>query len=167
MEKNIKNNQEKEEYVLIDILKFIFAIMIVGIHTQTMNDSNSNVQWYILHIIYRAAVPFFFLSSGFLFGKKYLKNKENLKLNTTRQIKRLLIPFLFWMLVSLPYIIITTTGQNVIVIMLKILRKAIFYPWGALWFILALILAIAIEYFFLKKKKLRIALIISSYLYII
>ena len=128
MEKNIKNNQEKEEYVLIDLLKFIFAIMIVGIHTQTMNDSNSNVQWYILHIIYRAAVPFFFLSSGFLFGKKYLKNKENLKLNTTRQIKRLLIPFLFWMLVSLPYIIITTTGQNVIVIILKILRKAIFYP---------------------------------------
>lgn len=160
-------NLEKNKYEMIDILKFIFAIFVVGIHTHIMSNPENTYQWYILHIFFRMAVPFFFISSGFLFGKKYIKNKENLKEISKMQIKRLLIPFIFWMLVSLPYVIITTTGNNIFEIILKILKDVIFYPWDALWFILALIVAIGLEYFFLKKKKIKLALSIGIILYCI
>lgn len=169
MEKEEKTQEStrKDNYVLIDILKFICAIFVVGIHSHIMSDVDNDVQWYIMHMFFRIAVPFFFIASGFLFGKKVLKNKKGLKDITTKQIKRLIIPFIFWLLVSLPYVIMTTTGDNVIVVILKIVRKAIFYPWGALWFILALIVAIIMEYYFLKNGKLKNAIFLSIILYII
>ena len=156
---------KKENYILIDILKFFCAIFVVGIHAGIMNNKDNTVEWYILHMILRIAVPFFFIASGFLFGKKYLKDRSKLKENSVKQIKRLLIPFIFWMLVSLPYKLITTTGENVFFIVLKIIRNALFYPWGALWFLLALIVAIIIEYWVLKRKRLNVALIIGFILY--
>lgn len=158
---------EKDKYELIDILKFIFEIFVVGIHTGIMTDSNDTFEWYILHIFFRMAVPFFFIASGFLYGKSFIKNKQNLRKITKNQIKRLLIPFIFWMLVSLPYIIMTTKGDSTLDATIEIVKKFIFYPWGALWFILALIVAILIEYWVLKKGKIKIAICIGVILYII
>ena len=165
-----KNNNmvvfnQKSNYILIDILKFICAIFVVGIHAEIMNDKNDTMQWYILHMIFRIAVPFFFIASGFLYGKKVLNNKNNLKEITLKQIKRLIIPFVFWLLISLPYQIIITTGENIFIILLKVIRSAIFYPWGALWFMLALVVAIMIEYWVIKQGKLKWAMIISFVLY--
>lgn len=160
-------NLEKNKYEMIDILKFIFAIFVVGIHTHIMSNSKDTCQWYILHVFFRLAVPFFFIASGFLFGKKYMKNKANIKEISKTQIKRLLIPFMFWMLVSLPYVIVTTNGNNIFEVILEILKNVIFYPWGALWFILALIVAIGLEYSFLKKEKVKLAVCIGLVLYCI
>ena len=132
-----------------------------------MTNFNSTFQWYILHIFFRMAVPFFFTASGFLFGKKYINNRKNLKEVSRKQIKRLLIPFVFWMLVGLPYIIYTLQDNDGITIVLEIVKKAIFYPWGALWYILALIVAIFIEYWVLKRGKLSIAILVGVFLYFI
>lgn len=152
--KNIRLNiQDKQQYELTDIIKFICAIFVIGIHTNIMSNSQNTFEWYVLHILFRISVPFFFMSSGFLFGKKYFTNKEKLKEICLKQEKRLLIPFIFWMLISLPYKIITTEGENIFAIVLNIVKQVIFYPWGALWFILALMISIGIEYIFLKKGK--------------
>lgn len=167
MEQINDSKPKNENYNLIDIFKFFCAIFVVGIHAGIVNDSNSSIQWYVLHILFRIAVPFFFISSGFLFGRKFKNNKENLKEIAKNQVKRLSIPFIFWMIVSLPYNIITTEGSNILIIILKLIRKIIFYPWGALWFVLAVMVAIGIEYFFLKKDKLNLALILSAILFII
>lgn len=157
---------KKANYVWIDIIKFICAIFIVGIHTVLLDNQNDTIQWYIMHVLFRFAVPFFFVCSGFLFGKKHLENPADLKKISTKQIKRLLIPFIFWMLVSLPYEIITVKGSSTFIIAIKIIKNVIFYPWGALWFLLAVIVAIIIEYFFLKKNKLNWAMILSAFLFI-
>lgn len=69
------------------------------------------------------------------------------------------------MLVSLPYVIITTKGSSIFEIILKILKDVVFYPWGALWFILALMVAIVLEYAFFKNKRLKLALFIGIFLY--
>lgn len=167
MEQNLSIKPKEEKYQLIDILKFICAIFVVGIHSEIVKDPNNDFQWYVLHIIFRIAVPFFFLCSGFLFGKKYKENKEKLKEICKKQIKRLFIPFIFWMLISLPYIVLTTKGNSIISITKEIIKKIIFYPWGALWFVLAVIVAIGILYFFLRKDKLNLALILSGFLFII
>ncbi len=158
---------KKANYVWIDIIKLICAVFIVGIHTEVLNNKEDTIQWYMMHLLFKLAVPFFFVCSGFLFGKKYLENPADLKKISKKQIKRLLIPFIFWMLVSLPYEIITTVKEEkVFIIVIEIIKKAIFYPWGALWFLLAVIVAIIIEYFFLKKNKLNWAMVLSIFLFV-
>lgn len=67
-----RNNMNMQEYQVINVLKFICAIFVVGIHTNIMSNSSNAVQWYVLHVFFRIAVPFFFICSGFLFGKKIL-----------------------------------------------------------------------------------------------
>ena len=167
MEQHLTTVVKKEKYELIDILKFLCAIFVVGIHSDIVKDSNNDVKWYVLHIIFRIAVPFFFVCSGFFFGKKYKNNKEDIKEITIKQIKRLIIPFVFWLLISLPYNIIIMRKKSILSIVTGLVKKKFFYPWGALWFVLALIVAIIMEYFFLKKNKLNIAIILSCFLYII
>ena len=163
----IISNKNKENYELIDVMKFICAIMVVVIHSGVSNDTNSTVQWYILQIALRLAVPFFFIASGFLFGKKYLKNKANLKQISKKQIKRLLIPYIFWSIVNIPFIMHSLQFDgNVCVYILRIIRLLIFNGYH-LWFVLALIVAIFIEYIFLKKNKIKIAIILSIMLYCI
>ena len=157
--------KKKDNYELVDLLKFIFAIFIVGIHTSIMNNFESNAQWYILHLFFRMAVPFFFIASGFFYGKKCKNGK--IKDNAIKQVKRLIVPFVFWLLVSLPYVIISMHGENVRLIIIKVIRQLIFYPWGALWFLSASMVAIVLSSFFIKKNKLLLAIIISIALYVI
>ncbi len=162
--KEIFNKNDKFE--LIDVMKFICAIFIVGIHSGIVSNENSSIQWYIENIIFRIAVPFFFIASGFLFGKKYLKDKNRLKENSIKQVKRLLIPFIFWSLILLPYVIITEIkfDGNIVLFALKILRLNLFNGYH-IWFVLALIVAICIDYIFLKKNKMKLAIFFSIILY--
>lgn len=159
--------KEIEKYDFIDLLKFIAAIFVIAIHSKIAGNDDSNLSWYILHVVFRIAVPFFFIVSGFLFGKKHLRNKEKLKENSIKQIKRLAIPFIFWGIVIIPYIVSQISfEQNVLKNIYNILRYLLFNACH-LWFVLALIVAICIEYFFLKKGKLKIAVILSVILYLI
>lgn len=163
-----KSINNKDKYELIDIMKFICAIFVVGIHAGIMSDKDSVFEWQFLNVVFRLAVPFFFIASGFLFGKKYLKNKNKLKENSINQIKRLIIPFIFWSLVLLPWVItqeIRFTG-NILLFIYRILRLNLFNGYH-IWFVLALAVAICMEYIFLKKNKVKYAIILSIILYMI
>lgn len=162
-EVNLKN---KTTYELIDIIKFVFAIFVVGIHTNIMNNSENDIQWYILHILFRMAVPFFFVCSGFFFGRK-IKEDEDIRKYSKKQIKRLMIPYVFWLLIELPYIFINTYDGNIEATIANIIKKLIFYPWGALWFVLATIIAIILSNYFIRKNNFKYAIILSIILYII
>lgn len=61
----VGNLMNIKEYNLIDLLKFLFAICVVGIHTNIAGNSKSTFQWYILNCVFRLAVPFFFCLFGF------------------------------------------------------------------------------------------------------
>ena len=163
-EKEKANNKEK--YELIDIMKFICAIFVIAMHSGIVKYEDGTTQWYIINILFRIAVPFFFIVSGFLFGKKYLINKEKLKENSIKQIKRLIIPYIFWAIVITPYIIHAnlTFNGNIIIFILRVFRLILFNGYH-LWFVLALIVAICIEYIFLKKNKMKLAIFFSIILY--
>lgn len=59
----------KVEYDIVDYFKFFFAICIVGIHANIFADS------LVYPLVFRIAVPYFFVSSGFFFGKKLWNEK--------------------------------------------------------------------------------------------
>ena len=58
-------------------------------------------------------------------------------------------------------------GDNFKIIILKIIRGLIFYPWGSMWYIHALILAVLLIIPFYKKKKLTYAIPLGIVLYML
>lgn len=156
----------KKSLAVIDILKLFFAIGVLAIHAKVF-DSNDTFTWTLLHAVFRLAVPFFFVASGYFFYLSYKKN-SNLKETTKKYIKRLMIPLIFWLTLNLPVVIYNylQTGDSVSKIIKKLMRDLIFYPWGAMWYVLALIIAIIIISPFFKKNKLKLIVLIGFFLYL-
>ncbi|MBQ9023724.1 MAG: acyltransferase [Bacilli bacterium] len=158
---------KKKYFSYIDLFKFIFSICIVALHTEIFYNHINNFSWYIIHGIFRLAVPFFFVISGFFYCNKCLKDEIHVKNITKKYIRRLLSPFIFWLLLGLVISEFRITYQkNIIYTIMLLIKKVLFYPWGALWYISALIVSIAILSFFYKRKKYIEPLIIGSMLYV-
>ena len=150
-----------KNYTLIDYAKLFFAVCIVVIHTDVFLSTRLS-SWMILHGISRLAVPFFFITSGFFFGKKLLKSK-NIKQDLVKYCKRLFVPFCFWLILDYYhlYSIVNGTGN----LFLKTIQYLIFCPSGARSYVLALLVSVPIVTFFYKKDKLKLLWFISIFLY--
>lgn len=58
------------QYHSIDLAKFIMAIAVIAIHTNPLINYNNIGINYIYNNLVSMAVPFFFISSGYLLSKK-------------------------------------------------------------------------------------------------
>lgn len=81
---------------LLDIVKFLACLFVVAIHKNPFGVCGEEVAWFAICVC-RWAVPFFFVSSSYLFWKKGKKYSD--------YAKRLLILLVFWMLIYSFYII--------------------------------------------------------------
>ena len=77
----------RKQYPAIDIAKFIFCLCIVAIHTGLTLCIPDPVGYVINKAICRVAVPFFFITSGFLFQKNLpvADNNKELLLHCIRK----------------------------------------------------------------------------------
>ena len=74
---------DKKEYYGIDIVKFAMAIQVVAIHTLPLVNCNNETILNVYSEFRGLAVPFFFLSCGFLLSKRMsqqMDSPENVKL---------------------------------------------------------------------------------------
>ena len=71
----------KKEYYLIDIVKLFFAFCIVGIHTDLLSVFPEKVSFWIMQLIFRLGVPFFFVVSGAFLGCKLEKNNYDYEMS--------------------------------------------------------------------------------------
>ena len=158
---------QKTEDRFVDVLKFLFAICIVCLHCDVLPDG-SYVCWFISKFVFRTAVPFFFLCSGYYFSKsgRTIGFPKALK----KYVVRLGIPFLVYSGIYCTYYFAKMiAGHHGFVETVKyILHHLVFYPLGALWFLSASIVAAAL--FVLLKQLLRcnkfVILIIGVVLYL-
>ena len=158
-------NQAVEQFPVVDILKFIFAILIMCLHGNIFGGSTFGV--FFERIVVRLAVPFFFVSSGFFYGRK-VYTKKNPDVITKRYILRLAEKLLIFEPVSILIIFVQDRVLNhlpVSVIIRESIRHIFFYPRGALWYIQAVIVAILILLPFIKKSKEGLALFLGLILY--
>lgn len=162
-----KEEKTHKELQYIDIAKVLFAVGIVAIHSDVLAGTNI-VDWTIMHAILRLAVPFFFCASGYFFYRS-LKKTDDVRTATKKYLKRLLIPFCFWLLVNLPIIIIkyVQQGNSFTEILSEIGKGLAFYPWGAMWYIAALMVSILLVIPFYKKNRLKTAVIVGGALYLV
>lgn len=89
----------KQEYINIDIFKYLFALLILSLHLSPFVQVNATLNYMFNQIFTRIGVPFFFIASGF-----FLETKINNYNNITKYIKRLMILYIFYTLIYLPQI---------------------------------------------------------------
>ena len=163
-------NTEKSTLGNIDIAKFFFAVCIIALHTGVHNVFSGDMNFYIEKIFFRTAVPFFFVASGFFFGKKIYSNnsyKHEINNSLKKYCLRLFKPLVFFSLVNIAFQLVyyIYSKININTVLLKIGQSIVFYPLGALWYVQACIVGVVLLYPFLKKKKIKTALFIGVLLY--
>ncbi len=152
-------------YKGVDVGKFFFSICVVSIHSVVCRMLPDQISYYFEKGLLRLAVPFFFVASGYLFMDTLRKQQLSLKEKLFKQIHRLIKPFIVFGLVN--------TFLNVGILLyseaphpwLTIIQHFFFYPYGALWYVLATIVGLFLLYPFIKYNKMELALGIGVGLY--
>lgn len=161
-----------KNYDMVDLCKFIACICIVCIHTAAFSDFVSGGgYYYISSCIFRIAVPFFFVTSGFFYGKKLIHGTaEERKKLLFRYIKRLGIPLIFWEVINIAIEILKQLfikKLSVGVVVRNVAQSIVFYPYGALWYVQALLIAVIIITYAYERGWLKKCLLISVGLYLV
>ncbi len=87
---------QKNTSLLISVLRIILLLLIIAIHSP--HNNSVITEWFVAFVA-RAAVPLFFMISGFLFAGSKTPFAENVK----KRLYTLLIPFFLWMFVGLVF----------------------------------------------------------------
>lgn len=152
--------KKTENYCIIDLLKLIMSFAVIAIHTEPMHNINNKNITEIFMILLEYAVPFFFLSSGYLIGKRMeypLKSPKNIEI-IKKQIKKIIKMYIIWTLIYSPltihqYIIDGTPFFGAFSLYIKriILVGEQHNAWH-LWYLLSTIYALIIILFFTKRN---------------
>ena len=156
-------------YSTIDVSKYFFCLCIIALHTNLLSFLPT-FQYYIIEKnLFRLAVPFFFISSGYFLASKWYKYDGGFYV-IKRYCKRLMLPLLVFSLVYISQYAVYSffyNGKSMMHIALALARNIIFYPMGALWFVQACIVGSLLLYPFLKKNRLSLAIACGFILYAI
>lgn len=145
----------------MDHLRLIFAFLILAIHTYPLDSINSNLDYLFTRVIFRIAVPFFLMITGFYILPKALKDIATLKKYTLKILKLYGLSILIYLPINIynGYF----KGQSLLNILKDILLNGTFYH---LWYFPALILGLWLTYYLVKVLKDK-SLIVLIGLYII
>ncbi len=159
---------EKKKYAAIDIMKYVSALLVVCIHTYPFYEVSETFNTYWIQTVCRMAVPFFFVTSGFFFFRKWSSDWQETKTNLIHYEKRLLKIYLIWTVIYLPYTIWDYAHANfqlyhIFAYLRDVLLNGSYYH---LWFLPALMLATAIVTYLYHRRGLKSVLRISIILYI-
>lgn len=144
----------------IDLLKFIFSIFIIGIHAQIFKNTLPVAYYTITMGLFRIAVPFFFVVSGYYFYKR-IQDDKPVQLYFLKYIKIFVIFELIEMVIFLPFYL--QYSKNIFFYIWKILSTGL---GGAYWYITSLLLSLLVLIPFWKKKKIVPCLIVGLSLYL-
>lgn len=126
----------------IDLLKFVLAVLVVGVHTLSSVD-------FIGRPILRLGVPIFFIISSYLFFLKQesCASAQKRKQGLIKYVKRILKLYLFWFVVLFPITVyynkwhINPSLDTMVIIVQNFFFNQTFL--GS-WYLMALILGIAL-----------------------
>lgn len=164
---------EKKSYAVLDVMKFVSALLVIAIHCAPFIQINEDVNFIFVQVFARLAVPFFFITSGFLFFRKIDARKGWKDPSNVKQLKhywlRILRVYAVWSVLYLPLLAYSWyQGGFDASTLVRLLRDFLFNgTYYHLWFLPALLLAIPFVYVLYTTCKKRTMLIVTLLLYII
>ena len=166
-------------YPVLDLVRFIAAMLIVFIHVFPEGSNASSVGFdtsvpmllteSFVYALLRGGVPLFFLISAFLLFRRIEADKEHKWKHVGAFCLRLLFLYLFWYVVALPLTVRDIVGFVSANDTYGLVRYIVITLWkGAprgFWFLVALALGILISAKTEGKKSLIALLVVSGILY--
>ena len=172
-----------KSYSNIDLAKFVFSFFVVAIHTNPLFNCQNAAVKNTFGIIFNIAVPFFFISSGYLLYEKTLfiksKNEDDDETNITISVVKnhalkTLKLYIIWTIVYLPitiwnYVECKMSLTNAVIDFLRgLFLTGEHYNSWVLWYLLSSIYAlIFIMILFRIKVKLRSIVLLGFSLFLI
>ena len=140
------------QYRFLDVIKYIMALFVVGIHCLQFNVQAVPL-W--VYFFLRWAVPIFFITSGYLLERKtQTKSIDKANIIYEQLLRKSVNRYLIWTVIYLPItlFIFWTNDYNWVIDLLFFIRNFIFvgeqpFSWP-LWYLLALIVAVFIIKYF-------------------
>lgn len=150
------NGIEKEtNYKLIDLLKFICAFLVVGIHTRPLQAVNGVLDKIYNYDIANYAVPFFYACTGYFL---IVKAKGDISTRLRQNIRKILRLYLLWSVIYLPLTIYGWfyEGNFSLIYVIQCIRNYLFvgenfYSWH-LWYLNGLVFALLLIWFLSRRN---------------
>lgn len=162
--------KSRNQYGALDLAKFIAAIFIIILHTNPFSSYSSVLNYGFRSIVTVMAVPFFFLTSGFLFCTKLNKLEESEKSNYFKQyFKRLGLIYLLWSAFYFIFVAIDWAKNGVVLMDVLQYIKRFFFEgsYQTIWFLPALMTAVTVVYLLRKKLSYEKVFLLAIPFYII
>lgn len=163
------NTVKDVQYYNIDLFKFIFAIVVVMIHTRPFENISEDVSWYFSNTFCNLAVPFFFTTSGFLFFGRLGSDEGQEKQKVKKYIGHILKMYIVWCVIWFPWKLLAMMPQGGITLqnILYYIRDVVLVSGGdALWYLLALAVSVILVNLSYKKiQEPRVIVAIAAVFY--
>lgn len=158
-------------YNAIDIGRVVAAILVICIHTNPLFHISESGNYFIVSVIARLAVPFFFIVSGFFFGRKmdpmhsFSKDLSPL----IQVIKRLVMIYIMWTVIYLPlqFLAWLRSGESWAFWLSYVQNFMFTGSYYTLWYLTGLIFAMIFSYILFKLLSPKKVLILTLSLFII
>ena len=148
-----ESHEKRQRYQMLTVFKVICALCVVYIHAYCGKSFFGNMFYTCFA---RQAVPFFFVTSGFLLGEKIQSDGFN-RDYIIKYIRNILVVYGVWSALCLPHIISIyiekNAGKSIIYTLFTIVRRLLFTGNSVYWYLLVLgesVLIIAVLFTYKK-----------------
>lgn len=160
-----------KRYNAIDLARILAAFLVICVHTDPLIHYSDTGNYFLVSVLARLAVPFFFVVSGFFFGKKIKlgQSAENDLPILIPIIKRLIALYIAWTMIYLPIqIYVWVKSDEPWSYWLTYVQNALFEgSYYTLWYLSGLIFAMAFSYLLFKLFNPGKVLLITFALYLV
>ena len=152
-------------------MKFFFAVCIVALHAYAFDWLPKSVYFMIHKGVFRLAVPYFFVASGYFFALNLPDNCRNngAKVDTARNryCRRILYPFIVFSIINTVQQCVSVEMQNgwTVSVAVGLVKHVVFMPYGGMWYLLASMVGIILLAEVIKRNRLHAGLVIGLVLY--
>ncbi|MHC1749978.1 MAG: acyltransferase family protein [Cellulosilyticaceae bacterium] len=157
--------REKIRFGQIDLFKFIAALLVIMIHTDPLESYSSEANFVLTRLVARLAVPFFFVSAGYLFAIKLTDDPVKNNGILAKYVKRISYVYSIAMICYIPINIYSgyfKGSKQLINFAQDIVFNGTMYH---LWYLPALMIGIVIVYYMKTKWGYSVSLLMCIFLY--
>lgn len=171
MKVQLRTEAQHKRYNAVDLTKFIMSLLVIVIHVHPLGHGHDSeiANFYIMNLLPRLAVPFFFVISGFFLYKKTTLPQFTLSPSKAYLLKLLRL-YLIWSVIYFPCSIdgIFYAGDGVFFGALRFVRDMFLGSYVHLWYLASTIMAVLVISLLLRAGlKPALIMAISSVLYLV